>query len=78
LVPPNNQEFNGLGACVNINNPDIGQIEQLFDLDEPSLHSGSEGTDSLRKESRQKLSDLYCKINRKSTFQKAAKGCFEN
>ena len=26
-----------MGACVNINNPDIGQIEQLFDLDEPSL-----------------------------------------
>ena len=42
------------------------------------MHSGSEGTDSLRKESRQKLSDLYCKINRKSPFQKAAKGCFEN
>ena len=41
-------------------------------------HSGSEGTDSLRKKSRQNLADLYCKINRKSPFKKAAKGCFEN
>ena len=37
LVPPTNKEFNGLGTCVNIDNPDIGQMEQLFDLDEPSL-----------------------------------------
>jgi len=43
-----------------------------------SGHSGSEGTDSLRKKSRQNLADLYCKTNRKSPFKKAAKGCFEN
>ena len=43
-----------------------------------TVHSGSEGTDSLRKKSRQNLADLYCKINRKSPFKKAAKGCFEN
>ena len=42
------------------------------------MHSGSGGTDSLRKKSRQNLADLYCKINRKSPFKKAAKGCFEN
>ena len=41
-------------------------------------HSGSEGTDSLSKESDQKLAALYCKINRKLPFLKAAKGCFEN
>ena len=43
-----------------------------------SLHSGSEGTDSLRKESDQKLAALHCKINRKLPFLKDAKGCFEN
>ena len=37
VVSPNNQEFGGLGMCVNIDNPDISQMEQLFDLDEPSL-----------------------------------------
>jgi hypothetical protein len=42
------------------------------------VHSGSEGTDSLSKESDQKLAALYCKINRKLPFLKAAKGCFEN
>ena len=42
------------------------------------LHSGSEGTDSLSRESDQKLAALYCKTNRKLPFLKAAKGCFEN
>ena len=41
-------------------------------------HSGSEGTDSLTRESDQKLAALYCKTNRKLPFLKAAKGCFEN
>ena len=41
-------------------------------------HSGSEGTDSLSRESDQKLAALYCKTNRKLPFLKAGKGCFEN
>ena len=43
-----------------------------------TLHSGSEGTDSLSKESDQKLAALYCITNRKLPNLKAAKGCFEN
>ena len=42
------------------------------------VHSGFEGTDSLSRESDQKLAALYCKTNRKLPFLKAAKGCFEN
>ena len=41
------------------------------------VHSGSEGTDSLRKESDQKLATLYGKNNRKLPFLKAAKCCLE-
>ena len=40
-------------------------------------HSGFEGTDSLSRESVQKLAALYCKTNRKLPFLKAAKGCLE-
>ena len=42
------------------------------------MHSGSEGTDSFRKNSRQKLADLYCKFNRKLPFKKGEKGWIEN
>ena len=56
----------------------LKKILQLFMMRTFQMHSGSEGTDSLRKKSRQNLADLYCKINRKSPFKKAAKGCFEN
>ena len=40
------------------------QILILF-LKISGMHSGSEGTDSLKKESDQKLAALHCKTNRK-------------
>ena len=51
---------------------------QIYTVETGTVHSGSEGTDSLSRESDQKLAALYSKTNRDLPFLKAAKGCFEN
>ena len=56
----------------------MSQIKKSTFCQKVTVHSGSEGTDSLSMGSDQKLAALYCKTNRKLPFLKAAKGCFEN
>ena len=80
IIPLHTYSLTGNG-CYQLVYLIIKELKNSYDLLKIgvlSLHSGSEGTDSLSRESDQKLAALYCKTNRKLPFLKAAKGCFEN